>query len=261
MSVITLTTDFGTRDYYVATMKGVIYSINPAARIVDITHEIEKQAVTEAGIVLKSTIRYFPTRSIHVAVVDPGVGGARRPILVESGGHWFIGPDNGIFTFACGPDARAWELTDPSVRLQSVSDTFHGRDVFSPAAAHLSLGRAADRFGPPVQELTKVPTRAPLTFHDRVLGEVIHVDSFGNLITNISREIIEELVTAGDITVELSGRLVTGLARTYTDADPGSLIALIGSTNLLEIAVRDGNAHRKLGMGRGDPVVMVRDAL
>ena len=254
MGVITLTTDFGTRDYYVGTMKGVILRIDPDAQIVDVTHEIEKQDITEAAIILRSARGYFPDGTVHVAVVDPGVGGSRRPVVVESAGQFFVGPDNGIFSVVLEPDHRAWELTETRYRLDLVSDTFHGRDIFAPAAAHLGLGLSPRSLGPPVEQLVRLTPRQPISFSNRILGEVVHVDSFGNLITNVSMARLEETVGSQSVMIRISGRTVRGISRTYTDVDPGELVAVIGSTDLLEIAVRDGNAHRKLGVGRGDPL-------
>ncbi len=256
MAVITLTTDFGTRDYYVGTMKGVIYSITSEARVVDLTHEVDKHDIAEAAIVVKSSHKFFPDGTVHVAVVDPGVGGQRRPILARARGQYFIGPDNGIFSYVLGSDYEAWLLENPAYRLEVVSDTFHGRDIFAPAAAHLSLGVSPDAFGPRIDTLIAHTTRPPSVFTDHIHGEVIHVDSFGNLITNVPREIVSS--TAGDYPCEvhLSGRVIRGVSRSYSSVDRGTLLALIGSTGLLEIALRDGSAQRKLGVGRGDPVLV-----
>jgi S-adenosylmethionine hydrolase len=252
--VITLTTDFGTRDSYVGTMKGVIYGIAPDVHVVDITHDIEKQDIVEASIVLKSTRSFFPDGTIHVCVVDPEVGGERRPILAESGGYYFIGPDNGVFSFALDRDFRAWELSNPDYHLPLVSDTFHGRDVFSPVAAHLALGVDPEELGSRVETITRSELRRPLIFQDRIQAEVIHVDSFGNLITNVTREVAEGVSEGRRLRIEVSGRIVEGIHRTYAEGATGQLIAVLGSTDLLEIAVRDGSASRRLGVGRGDPV-------
>lgn len=256
MRVITLTTDFGTRDSYVGTMKGVIFGIAPDVHIVDLTHEIETQDITEASIVLKSTRGFFPAGTIHVCVVDPEVGGERRPIVAVSGNHYFVGPDNGVFSFVLGDDYEVWELRDPRYRLSSVSDTFHGRDIFAPAAAHLSLGVEPALFGPRVDTIEQTQARRPMIFQNRIQAEVIHVDSFGNLITNVPRSIVEGASEGRKLRIEVSGRVIEEVSRTYARGGKGELIALIGSTDLLELAVRDGNASRRLGVGRGDPVLL-----
>lgn len=258
MAVVTMTTDFGTRDYYVGTMKGVLLRLNPDLRIVDLTHDIEKQDIVEAAIVLRSSRRFFPDGTIHIAVVDPGVGGPQRPLLIESAGQFFIGPDNGIFSHVLEAGYRAWELVDEAYRLALVSDTFHGRDVFAPAAAHLSLGVSPDAFGPSVSDLARIQARQPMQFTDRIVGEVIHVDSFGNLITNVPKSLVATFGPGEEVRIKLSGRTIETTSRTYSSVKSGHLVALFGSTDLLEIAVRDGNAHRKLGVGRGDPVVVTR---
>jgi hypothetical protein len=254
MRVITLTTDFGTRDYYVGTMKGVIFRIAPLVHVVDLTHEIEKHDIAEAAIVVRSSRSFFPPGTVHVAVVDPGVGGSRRPVLVRSADQFYVGPDNGIFSFVLDANSEAWEIASPEYRLDVVSDTFHGRDIFAPAAAHLVAGVSPDDFGPRVDDLARITTRPPSVFPDRIQGEVIHVDSFGNLITNVSRDLLDGVVGEGTVTIEVSGRIIDGVSRTYSEAPRASLMAVFGSTDLLELAVRDGSAHRKLGVGRGDPV-------
>lgn len=256
-NLITLTTDFGTRDAYVGTMKGVIYRIAPSAVVIDITHEVEKQDVTEAALVLSTSHGFFPKGTIHLAVVDPGVGGPRRPVVVCAHGQLFVGPDNGIFSFVLGETYEAWLLDDEAYRLPVVSDTFHGRDIFAPAAAHLARGVAPGAFGPPVRDLVHTAARRPVVYLDAIRGEVVHVDSFGNLITNITRNDLATIST-GAPRIEVSGRVVAGLERTYSDVPRGHLLAIIGSTGLLEVAVRDGSAQRKLGVGRGDPVVVSR---
>jgi len=254
MRVITLTTDFGTRDYYVGTMKGVIYRIAPDVHVVDLTHEIEKHDIAEAAIVVRSSRSFFPPGTVHVAVVDPGVGSVRRPVLVKAGDQYYVGPDNGIFSFVLGDETEAWEISNPEYRLDVVSDTFHGRDIFAPAAAHLVAGVDPDAFGPRIDDLSRITTRPPAVLADRIQGEVIHVDSFGNLITNVSRDLLQGVVGDRPVTIEISGRTIEGVSRTYSEAPRASLMAVFGSTDLLELAVRDGSAHRKLGVGRGDPV-------
>jgi S-adenosylmethionine hydrolase len=256
MRIITLTTDFGTRDPYVGTMRGVIFTIASDARVVDLTHEIAKQQITEGALVLQACRDYFPSGTIHLAVVDPGVGGPRRPVVIESRRQFFIGPDNGIFSYVLDDSARGFELRNPSFQLSDPSDTFHGRDIFAPAAAHLSLGVEPARFGPEVRDFVRLEARKPVVYANTVRGEVIHVDSFGNLITNVSRELVDGVGRGLPCVLEVSGRRIEGILRRYVDAAPGRLLALVGSAGLVEIAVRDGSARRKLGVGVGDPVVL-----
>jgi S-adenosylmethionine hydrolase len=254
--VITLTTDFGTRDAYVGTMKGVILRIAPEAAIVDLTHEVEKQDITEAALVLKTSHAFFPDGAIHLAVVDPGVGGTRRPIVLRAHRQLFVGPDNGIFSFLVGKGYEAWLLEAKAFRLDIVSDTFHGRDIFAPAAAHLARGTDPSAFGPAVRDLVEVTARQSVELAGAIRGEVVHVDSFGNLITNISREQLATLCGERLPRIEVSGRVLAGLERSYSDVPRGHLVAVIGSIGFLEVAVRDGSAQRKLGVGRGDPIVV-----
>lgn len=273
---IALTTDFGLADAFVGVMKGVILTINPRAVIVDLTHDLPPQEVAAAAFVLGVNHPYFPPDSIQVAVVDPGVGTARRAVLLVTPTARFIAPDNGLLSgilqdyldpppdspgrVAVPPPLAAYEMTNPDYRRHPVSSTFHGRDVFAPAAAHLSLGRPPESFGPPLSELVWLPMAAPIVRDDMVQGEVIYIDRFGNLITNIPAG----QLPAAPLTVSLANRTIAGLSRTFHDPDiaPASfpdqppLIALIGSNGYLEIAVPDGNAAAVLGVGRGAMVLV-----
>jgi S-adenosyl-L-methionine hydrolase (adenosine-forming) len=245
--VITLTTDFGQADGYVAAMKGVILTICPQAAIVDVSHEIRPQAVAGAAYVLSAAASYFPPGTVHVAVVDPGVGTERRAVAVETGRAVYVGPDNGVLSLALARDeARAAvELRETRYRLPEVSATFHGRDIFAPAAAHLACGRSLAEMGPalPVADLQGLP---PLQ-----QPEVIHVDRFGNLVTSYR-------VPSGEtrLAVTVGGLRLAGLARTFADVQPGELLAYAGSSGYLEIAVRDGSAAGVLGIGAGAPVAV-----
>lgn len=192
--LITLTTDFGTRDAYVAAMKGVLLSLAPQARLVDITHEIRPQDVMEAAFVLREAVPYFPPGTIHLVVVDPGVGTARRAVALRHGAHWFVGPDNGLFTLVLGterPDELV-ELNRPEFwRTPTPSQTFHGRDIFAPAAGHLAAGRSLQEIGTPLEQLTTLRWMEPSASNESIHGWVVHVDRFGNCITNVSRELFE----------------------------------------------------------------------
>ena len=273
---LVLTTDFGLADAFVGVMKGVILTINPRAVVVDLAHDLPTQEVAAAAFVLGVNHPYFPPDTIHVAVVDPGVGTARRAVLLVTPTARFIAPDNGLLSgilqdyldpppaspglVSVPPPLVAYDLTNPDYRRHPVSSTFHGRDVFAPAAAHLSLGRPPESFGPPLAELVWLPLAAPVVQSGRVQGEVIYIDRFGNLITNIPAG----QLPAAPLTVSLADRTIPGLSRTFHDPDtapaayPESppLIALIGSNGYLEIAVPDGNAAATLGVGRGAAVLV-----
>jgi S-adenosylmethionine hydrolase len=261
-AIITLTTDFGSRDPYVAEMKGVILSLARAVHLVDVTHEIEPQHITEGALAVEATAQVFPPGTIHVAVVDPGVGTARRGLVVESKGQYFVGPDNGILTPVLA--AGAWEafaLEATELGRAQVSRTFHGRDVFAPAAAHLALGVTPSRFGPPVTDpvLLTWPTARPVA--GGVTGHVIHVDRFGNLVTSITAAQVE-VITQGTLPrglVGVGGRRLP-LVGTYGDLLPGGLGALVGSRNRLEVVVREGSAAARLRANRGTPVLLRRTA-
>jgi S-adenosyl-L-methionine hydrolase (adenosine-forming) len=255
-AVITLTTDFGLRDPYVAELKGTILGINPGVHLVDITHDIDRHDIMEAALTVEAAAPHFPPGTIHVAVVDPGVGTARRGILVTAGGHIFVGPDNGLFT-ACfvGDGWRAVELVAPEYRAASVSRTFHGRDVFAPAAAHVALGVDPARFGPVVRDPVRLAWPEVRALHGAVGGTVLHVDRFGNLITSIPRGAVESL--GPDLTVQVGHRRLR-LVATYGDLAPGAAGALVGSRERLEVAVREGSAASLLEAGRGTSVVVSR---
>ncbi|MCL4395676.1 MAG: SAM-dependent chlorinase/fluorinase [Chloroflexi bacterium] len=268
--IVTLTTDFGLRDGYVAAMKGVILSINPNATIVDITHDIAPQSVQQGAFVLAAAAKYFPSRTIHVVVVDPGVGSARRPIAIQTGESTFVAPDNGVLgavvsemsTASEGGGVRAVHLDKPEYWLPRVSNTFHGRDIFAPCAAHLSLGVPIESLGDPVQDWIQLATEdAPQRVQDVIEGSVIHVDRFGNAVTNVGEELLQGLDRA-QIVVEARGARVHGIQSTYAAVDRGQMLALIGSNGHLELAVRDGNVAARLGLIVGDTVrVTVRVTL
>lgn len=251
---MTLTTDFGLRDPYVAEMKGVILGLAPASRLVDITHDVASHDVVGAALVLEAAAPFFPRGSIHLAVVDPGVGTARRGLAVRAGGATFVGPDNGLFTPILARGAwRAVELAATDLRLPRVSRTFHGRDVFAPAAAHLARGVPLERFGPPVDDPVRVPWPEVHSVGGAVAGAVLHVDRFGNLITSIAAAAVEGL--GSDASIHIAGRRLP-LVGTYADLPRGAAGALIGSSNRLEVAVREGSAAAVLKARRGTPVAV-----
>jgi len=255
--LITLLTDFGTRDAYVGTMKGVILGICPSARLVDLTHEVPRQGILAGALLLRHAVDYFCGTPIHLAIVDPGVGSARAPILVVTDRGVLVGPDNGLLV----PSAESLGLREAR-RLEAsryfrgdVSRTFHGRDIFAPVAAHLAAGVPPEMFGPPLAQLHPLAIPTPRQETDRIMGEVIHVDHFGNLMTNIPAGAVAAL--DGPAVAELAGGRIMPLARAYADVPVGEPLALVNSWGRIEIAVRDGNAAQVFAAGSGT-VVSVR---
>lgn len=237
-------TDFGSEDHYAGVMKGVILGINPNARIVDITHEIEKYDIFEAAFKLISYYTYFPRETVHVAVVDPGVGGPRRPIAVEAGGYFFVGPDNGLFSPVLDSldNPRVVEITNTAYMLGNVSGTFHGRDIFAPAAAHLSSGVDICELGDLAAEPVSLDVPEPTVNDNEISGVVLYGDSFGNLVTNIPGAAIKP-----GSRVYVDGYALDRISVSYGEAGKGELLAIIGSAGLLEISVNQGSAKDFLG--------------
>jgi S-adenosylmethionine hydrolase len=243
--VISLLTDFGTADYFVGAVKGAILSVNPAAVIVDITHEIPPQDVAAGAFTLLAAYKTFPARTIHVAVVDPGVGSRRRPIIVSANEQFFVGPDNGLFTYIYDrePSPRIFHVTAERYFRSEVSTTFHGRDIFAPVAAALSNGVAAEEFGAEINDAVRLPSlETPL--------RIIHIDRFGNCVTNITR---------ADKGLIVNGRTISEFRQFYGDGDDESLFAIRGSAGFIEISVNGGSAAKVLGVQRGDEVVVRQD--
>ena len=252
-ALVTLTTDYGTRDSYVAQLKGVLRSRCPEATVLDLTHAIAPQDRVEAALFLAGAVPTFPPGTIHLAVVDPGVGSDRRALAVEVAGQRVVCPDNGLLTLLLRTHSieAAYELTNPALQRQPVSATFEGRDVFAPAAAHLAGGDAITELGPPASDLVGLPIAAAEQDAGGVVrGEVVHVDLFGNAITNIPASM---LAPAAGPRVRTAGHDFA-LLRAYGDARPGEALAVIGSSDHLEVAVREGNAAVRLGLQRGDRV-------
>jgi S-adenosylmethionine hydrolase len=244
MGIITLTTDFGAGDHYAGVMKGVIAGINSSAVVIDITHGIEAYNIAEAAFKLHASYSYFPEGTVHVAVVDPGVGSARRAIAAEAGGYLFVGPDNGVFSMIfdkCGID-RIVEITNPGFMLLTVSATFHGRDIFAPAAAHLSKGAALEELGNELSSWEKLDIPRPVDGGDVLAGIAVYADRFGNLVTNIPGPVITNSagVRAGDVNI-------SRISGSYADGEEGELIALVGSSGFLEISINKGSALEFFG--------------
>ncbi len=253
--MIALLTDFGTEDWFVGAMKGVILSVHPAASIVDITHAIPAGDIRAAAFNLMAAQTSFPEKTIFVAVVDPGVGGPREALLVEAEGRYYLAPDNKLLSFAlAGKKRRIRVLENPALRLPEISRTFHGRDVFSPAAAHLSLGVPPASFGPIRKSLLEWPWPKPRHDGKKIAGEIMHIDHFGNAITNIPAAMLGQF--PGKWSVKAGGKRVP-VKDFYAQAPAGQALALIGSCGLLEVSVNGGHAAKKLGLRIGTPVGMV----
>jgi S-adenosylmethionine hydrolase len=269
-SPVVLTTDFGLSDPYAGVMKGVVLSINPAATLIDLTHDIQPQNIRQGSFVLAASHRFFPPNSIHVVVVDPGVGTDRMAVLLVTPNASFLAPDNGLLSgvlkdylatpppdslrVLLPPSLTAYQLTNSEYWLHPVSNTFHGRDIFSPVAAHLSLGVHPEAFGQPIQDLAWLPTPTPTRDNDYLTGEVIYADHYGNLVTNIP---LEELANGAEIIVEIKGRKLHGLSKTFqspTGSGDDGLLALGGSLAYLEVAVQNGSAAALLNAGPGEAV-------
>lgn len=252
--IVTLTTDFGTADGFVGAMKGVILSIAPDAQVVDLTHEIPPQDILAGALALETACRFFPKGTIHIAVVDPGVGSARAAIGIQTENHLFVGPDNGIFELAVqadkrrSPDAvlvdgRTVRLNDPKFHLGRASATFHGRDIFAPAAAWLANGNLLESMGESVSIRTRLPITVPKFTREAIDAHVLRPDRFGNLVSDLTGEKFQDWNPLGQpVAIEIAGRDVGGMVRTFTDAAPGQLLAYFGSGGRLEIAVNQGNA-------------------
>ena len=278
--LLVFTTDFGLSDSYAGVMKGVALSINPKAEMVDLTHQIAPQDLAQAAFVLGTSYRYFPPYAVHVVVVDPGVGTERRPVAVATPHGRFVGPDNGVFTAVLSdyadyaprttelaplpPEVSAVHLTNPEYWRHPVSNTFHGRDIFAPVGAHLSLGAPLEQLGNPIRELVWLALARPEFDGGTIRGQVVYQDRFGNLVTNIPGDSIsqsmpksaaESMADRPSPRVEVKGHSVHGLSRTFGDVGRQP-IALIGSHGYLEIAVPNGDAAVLLGVGRGEPVTV-----
>lgn len=253
--IVTLTTDFGSADGYVGALKGVILSIAPQAHIVDITHGIAAQAIAHAAYVLQQAAPYFPAGTIHVAVVDPGVGSTRRPLAVQTATATFVAPDNGLLTpfFGASASTQIVHLNQPRYWCPQPSFTFHGRDIFAPVAAHLVTGVPLADLGTPIDDPVRLPDQAPSRMAGGALhATVMHVDHFGNLITNLPADWLGQ----AQWTIEVHGETVPAISPTYAAVARGMLVAYVGSGGTLEVAVRDGNAAQVLAVRRGDSVLV-----
>ena len=255
--LITLTTDLGYQDPFVGIMKGVIAAINLRAQVVDLSHGVPAQNVVAGALILQHSVRYFATGTIHVVVIDPGVGSARKPILIEHEGSYFVGPNNGVLSLALEgkPPEHIIELTNADYHLQHISKTFHGRDIFAPVAAHLSLGVPPMEFGRPLDTLVNLFMPQIVRGENRVDGEIIYADGFGNLFTNIRERDLTALPRER-LQVGLAGVALGGLVTTYAGASAGEFACLFNSWGLLEIAINEESAMQRTGAKIGDKVTV-----
>lgn len=258
MSLITLTTDFGTGSPYAAAMKGVILSINPAATLVDITHAVRPQDIHHGALVLEDVAERFPPETIHVAVVDPGVGTDRAIVWARIGQQQYLAPDNGLLSRLARrtPPSKIVRLENKEYWLRPVSATFHGRDIMAPVAARLSLNLEPEKLGPAQKRLVDLTWPEVRIAPDKIEGNVLLVDSFGNLITDITAKMLSGRATDSHVHLACSGRETWGIHRTYADVPAGNFVALIGSSGRLELAVVAGSAAARFNIKAGAPVVV-----
>lgn len=261
--IITLTTDFGQSSYFVAVMKGVILNLNPEARIIDITHDASPHDILEAAFILKCAYRYFPRRSVHLVVVDPEVGSERSPIMVATDNYYFIGPDNGVFSYIYEEEIvnSVYKITEEHYFLNPVSRTFQGRDLFAPVAAYFTKGVPIHYFGEPAEEYKRLPLPQPKMISENVLqGRVVYIDRFGNLIADIRKEHFDDIqFKAPDkkANIRIAGQNLGGLLEYYAQGPDKKPAALIGSSGHLEIFAKQGKAQEILGAGKGEAVEVV----
>jgi len=258
--IVTLTTDFGLRDHYVGAMKGVILGICPQAQIVDITHDVRPFRISEGAFLIAQACACFPAGTVHVAVVDPGVGTARRPILLAAGGQYFVAPDNGVLALVY-PDqphlARA--ISNRRCFREPVSHTFHGRDIFAPVAAHLAAGLPASRFGKRIDDYVRPASVQPRQTGERAwAGEVLHIDNFGNIVTNFRATDLPDLATS-HLSLTICASRVSAVASNYAERAPGELFLIVGSSGYVEVSVGRESAARALGCETGAPVELITE--
>src|SRR5271167_4689138 len=257
--IVTLTTDFGLSDPFVGIMHGVVLNIHPETTVVDISHAVHSYDLLDGALTIAQAYRFFPPRTVHVVVVDPGVGSRRRPIIVETDDHVFVAPDNGVLSLveAKEPKFSVRHITAERYFLQSVSQTFHGRDIFAPVAGWLSKGVAPSEFGPEISDYVRLQMPAVERIGDNNLrGEVLKVDKFGNLITNISAQTVPALfgASAPAFSLLLAGQTITRLCASYAEGSEEEFFAIAGSSGYLEVAARQASAAEKLGAGAGTPI-------
>jgi S-adenosylmethionine hydrolase len=257
--IITLTTDYGTSDHFVGVIKGVILSINPDVEIVDISHQILAHDILDGTLTIGQAYKYFPPKTIHVVVVDPGVGSSRRPSLVAGDQHYFVAPDNGVLSSVYDQveSLYAWHIISEHYFRHPVSKTFHGRDIFAPVAAWLSKSWQTSAFGDPITDLTRFAIPKPTTSGNTVKGVILRVDIFGNLITNVTPQDVPALTDADSkFTIRAGSGAITKVVDTFSNGAAGEPVGIIGSSGYLELSMNKGNAARTLGVGRGAEVTV-----
>ncbi|MEX0686834.1 MAG: SAM-dependent chlorinase/fluorinase [Balneolales bacterium] len=256
--IITLTSDFGYKDHYVSAMKAVILGIVPEVRFVDISHNIPPQDIMAGAWVIKNSAFLYPPGTVHLAVIDPGVGTERKPIIARIKDQVFVGPDNGLFSLAAGEgEYEIYELTDQKYWHAPFSNTFHGRDIFAPVAAHASSGTALEFFGPRMDELTTYRWAKPISDTEGIQGWVVHIDAYGNLISNIPASMTEELKDKHEFKVYVGNTILKKIVHTFGDVPDGEPAALIGSSGTLEIVINKGDASEMLSVIKGAPISIV----
>lgn len=255
MGVIALLTDFGLNDNFVGVMKGIIYRINPGARIVDLCHQVESHNIREAALLLKSSYPYFPEGTVFLIVVDPGVGTRRKSVIVETERYLFVAPDNGVLSFLMERDIkRIIQITNEEYFLKPVSRTFHGRDIFAPVAAHLSKGENVEKFGPRIRNIDRLEFPEPQVKNKRLVGEVIYVDRFGNLITNINQDTFLRYIEGKKFQIVIGKAKISKISSSYQEGKQGLPIAIFGSFDNLEISLYWDNAFRRLNLNKGSKI-------
>jgi len=261
MKIIALLTDFGYKDNFVGVMKGVILSINPQVNLVDISHGIKPQSILEAYFLLKNSYKFFPKGTVFVAVVDPGVGSKRKPVLIQTNDYFFVGPNNGIFSFLESHDIkRIIHLTNDKYFLKPVSSTFHGRDIFAPVAGFISKGVSPEEFGTPIKGMKHIEVPKPILEKDKLLGEIIYIDGFGNLISNISRNIFDKFTRGSEFEITIGKARMSKISSSYAEAKVESPIALFDSFQNLEISIKAASCSEKLGLKEGEKITIKKTA-
>ncbi|MCW9706872.1 SAM hydrolase/SAM-dependent halogenase family protein [Fodinibius salsisoli] len=257
-NVITLTTDFGLQDYYVSAMKAVMLGIAPEARFVDVSHDIPSQDIMAGSWVLKNSAMLFPSNTVHTVVIDPGVGTDRHAVAMKVEDQYFVGPDNGIFSLLTADrEYTAVRLTKNQYLREHHSDTFHGRDIFAPAAAHLSRGVPLEELGEPLDELVSYRWMQPIADKDGLEGNIIHIDKFGNLITNIPYSLIEDAIADKSVKIYVGNIILNDIKQTFGAVAEGEPVAYIGSAGMLEIAINKGDAEEMLGIQKGAQISLI----
>lgn len=256
--IITLTTDFGQKDYYVSAMKAVMLEILPDVRFIDISHEIPPQDIMAGSWVVKNSTPLFPEKTVHLVVVDPGVGTDRNPVAVQVNNQYYIGPDNGIFSLLTDQhDFKAIRLSNQTYWRDSPSNTFHGRDIFAPVAAHLAAGVSLEELGTPIDDLVRYRWAEPIADKDGIQGWILHIDRFGNLISNLSEELINEVISGKEVKIYVGNTILDEIVTTFGSVPEGEPAALIGSSGMLEIGINKGSAEEMLGVQKGAQISLV----